>query len=365
MALFARIRTQILSWSQDTPLPADTPDAVPVFQAWCEFNSSTKKWSHVHATCTNSTTSNIQQRTDQGSKLVLVTWNVDSSSALPQPRFSGIISHIMSLAPAADIIFFQEVSRAALEFLLDDPWIREFWFSSDVDCTSWEGQPFASMTLLSRTRFGYRNESLLGEATIGPVWRVKYPSRFGRNALCCDVFVPSLLCTPTAPASAYSTPASATTRIRLVNVHLDSLPIRPSHRPRQISIISSILRSAGRGIVAGDFNPVLPEDETLIKENRLVDAWAELRPEDPGFTWGIDGKQPFPPNRLDKVAVLGLKVQDIEVMNPGVVTHSNNARERRQAMDDPTSPEQKHDLNEPVPWSDHSGLRCSFGQFGH
>lgn len=362
MAFFSSIRTRFLSWSQDTPLPTDAPDAIPVFQAWYEFNSSTIKWSTVHATCTTSTTSNIQQRTDQGSKLVLVTWNVDSSSALPESRICGIISHIMSLAPAADIIFFQEVSQAALVSLLDDAWIREFWFSSDADLTSWGRQPFASMTLLSRSRFQYRNKSL-EKATLGPVWKVKYPSHFERNALCCDVFVP-LSCPPTARASPYSTPSSAITRIRLVNVHLDSLPIRPSHRPRQISISASILRSAGRGIVAGDFNPVLPEDDTLIEDNRLVDAWAELHQKEPGFTWGIDGKQPFPPNRLDKVAMLGLKVQDIDVMNPGVVTHSS-ARERRQAGEAPTSPEQKRDCNEPVPWSDHSGLRCSFGLFGH
>ena len=221
MALFSRIHSRILSWSQDVPLPADERDLIPVFQSWYEFRVSTQTWSPINGTWTTGITSNTQQRTDQSSKLVLVTWNVDSYSALPQSRISGIISHIRSLAEAADFIFFQEVSRAALVSLLDDAWIRESWFSSEANLTGWKSQSFASMTLLSRSRFGYGKESS-GQATIGPVWRVQYPSRFERDALCCDVFVPS---------SRTSSPdsAAATSRIRLVNVHLDSLPIRPSH----------------------------------------------------------------------------------------------------------------------------------------
>jgi len=28
-------------------------------------------------------------------------------------------------------------------------------------------------------------------AALGPIWRVKYPSRFERDALCCDILLPS------------------------------------------------------------------------------------------------------------------------------------------------------------------------------
>lgn len=110
------------------------------------------------------------------------------------------------------------------------------------------------MTLLSKARFALRYDSTIDNAVLGPVWRVKYPSHFDRDALCCDIFVPSL-----------KKPGSSTARIRLVNVHLDSLPIKPSHRPRQISIVSSFLRIAGRGLVAGDFNPLFDEDVVLLE----------------------------------------------------------------------------------------------------
>jgi tyrosyl-DNA phosphodiesterase 2 len=67
---------------------------------------------------------------------------------------------------------------------------------------------------------------------------------------------------------------------------------------------------AGRGIIAGDFNPVLPEDDDLVHTNNLIDAWAHLHPRSPGHTWGIYGEQSFPPNWLDKVSLLNLEPSD-------------------------------------------------------
>ena len=349
MGFLSRLHNQFLSWYQDTPLPADEPDATPIFQTWHEFDDAKERWGPIDAARTTSSLGDRQKTAGQDPQsLVLVTWNVDSSLPLPTSRISAIISRILSLTPAVDIIFLQEVSRAALSVMLNDVRIRQHWFSSEVDTPNWRGHSFASMTLLSKERFAYPKESS-EIPTLGPVWRVKYPSRFGREALCCDIFVPS-------PSPALGNPNA---RFRLVNVHLDSLPVHPSCRPRQISIIASILCSAGRGVVAGDFNPVLPEDETLVQDNGLVDAWVELRSSEPGFTWGIDGKQHFPPNRLDKVATVGLKAQDIEVLHPESITRPGKL-ERVKSAEDPPSHEQEHDVDELVPWSDHSGLRCSF-----
>ena len=136
-------------------------------------------------------------------------------------------------------------------------------------------------------------------------------------------------------------------RVRLVNVHLDSLPIQPSLRPRQLAIVANMLHAAGRGVVAGDFNPVLPGDDGLVQANRLVDVWTELQGTE-GFTWGIDGKQPFPPGRLDKVAVVGLEAKTIDVIHPGVLSDLDKV-------------DGGQDGESTVPWSDHSGLRCSLG----
>jgi tyrosyl-DNA phosphodiesterase 2 len=111
--------------------------------------------------------------------------------------------------------------------------------------------------------------------------------------------------------------------------------------------------------VAGDFNPVLPSDDTLVGDNDLVDAWTELHPEEPGFTWGVDGKEPFPPNRMDRVATLGLAVHDIEVLHPGSIRRTAVAVDPRGESASLNRAEM-HEGEDVVPWSDHSGLKCSF-----
>lgn len=83
--------------------------------------------------------------------------------------------------------------------------------------------------------------------------------------------------------------------------------------------MAALLRSAGRGLAAGDFNPVLPADETLVAENGLLDPWPTTRGSEPGFTWGIDGKQMFPPARLDRIATTGMEARSIEVLHPGTI----------------------------------------------
>lgn len=81
---------------------------------------------------------------------------------------------------------------------------------------------------------------------------------------------------------------------------------------------------------------MLPADEGLVSANGLVDVWGELRPGEDGFTWGVDGEEPFPAGRLDRVAVLGLRACGIGVLVPGEVGSGC------------------------IKWSDHSGLVCSF-----
>ena len=315
-----------------------------MFQSWHAFDPASECWSPFDGARSPGATAERGMFRDAADPLVVVTWNIDYNSALAALRISALISRILALSPAVDVILLQEVSRTALSFLLEDPRIRQDWIASEGSATSFGQQSFISVTLMSKGRFG-QPASSPGGLALGRVWRVKYPSRFGRDALCCDIFVPS--CT--------KSPGETTlTRTRLINVHLDSLPIQPSLRPRQISIVASLLRCAGRGLVAGDFNPVLPQDTTLLRDNDLIDAWAELHPGEPGFTWGVDGNEPFPPNRMDKIAILGLKVQDMEILHPGSV-----GRPHEGGTPVTSVPEREGSVDQPVPWSDHSGLRCS------
>ncbi|PLB50159.1 Endonuclease/Exonuclease/phosphatase family protein [Aspergillus steynii IBT 23096] len=331
MSMLFRLRNQTLRWWHDVPLPAGEADATPIFQPWYSFDSSTNNWVSIDSTSRNPSPSHNSNTSEN---FIIVTWNVDASSPAPEARISALISHIQSLAPPPDIIFLQEVSRPALSCLLETPWLREHWFSSESDTTSWGTQSFANMTLVSRSRF---TDPAI--ATLSPLWRIKYPSRFDRDALCFDLVFPSA--------------AGTAPRVRLVNVHLDSLPINPSLRPRQLAIVASYLRAAGRGLVAGDFNPVLPDDEALVHASGLLDVWRELRPRENGFTWGVDGDQPFPANRLDKVAVVGLTPCDIKILAPGGIEQADTLELEREGEND------MHDRSSILKWSDHSGLVCS------
>jgi len=209
------------------------------------------------------------------------------------------------------------------------------------DQTSFEKVPFATMTLLSRARFASGLDSRKegdgiegGEKfMLGRVSRVTLPSKYERNALCVDI-IP-----PTAPGTVF----------RLINVHLDSLWDTLHYRAQQLEILANVLREpgCGGGIIAGDFNAISPEDDGLVNKNKLVDAWVALhgRADPDGATWGVgvERRDALGPGRLDKVAMMGLKVKEIEVLRPGLI-------EVPRPGEKPVE----------IPWSDHCGLRCTF-----
>ena len=141
-------------------------------------------------------------------------------------------------------------------------------------------------------------------------------------------------------SSAWSCPATSDAVFRLLNVHLDSLDTQ-FWRVLQMRELIGLLREpeCRGGIIAGDFNAILPQDHRLVDEHKLLDAWvASHGSTGPGgATWGVgveldDGLKA---GRLDKVVMLGLKPDEIEVLQPGLVGAGR-------------------------PWSDHWGLRCTF-----
>jgi tyrosyl-DNA phosphodiesterase 2 len=167
----------------------------------------------------------------------------------------------------------------------------------------------------------------------GRVSRVALPSKYGRDALCVDII------SPTAPG----------TILRLINVHLDSLGDTLHYLAQQMEILADVLRElgCGGGIIAGDFNAISPEDDGLVHKNKLVDAWVALhgRADPDGATWGVgvERRDGLGPGRLDKVVMMGLKAEGMEVLRPGPI-------EVPRPGEKPVE----------IPWSDHWGLRCTF-----
>lgn len=136
---------------------------------------------------------------------VLLTWNINTTSAQPEDRMPEVLISITRLGIKVDIIFLQEAPRPTLQQALKHR----------------------------------RNERALRPAMSGPALsppsRVTYPSRFNGDELCCDIFV-------SLPIEPHSIP-----HILLVSVHLNLLPIQPSRRPQQLSVShpSSAVRATG------------------------------------------------------------------------------------------------------------------------
>ena len=273
----------------------------------------------------------------------LASWNVDYFSPVPAERAKLILDRVLEGSNAPDIFFFQEVHRKARTSILDDPKVRRAFLATDAeDEASFTGVKFTTMTLLSRDCFASGFDSNKGiecpsgqnqKPLLGRVERVKLPSAYRRDALSVDVLKS----------------ITTGTFLRLINVHLDSLPDSWRNRVLQMEVLTNYLREPGcvHGIIAGDFNAVGPEDEKLVdKRKGLLDAWEELHGTagHNGRTRGIGAnrREGLQRGRLDKVVMMGLTPKDIEVLRPGSIRVSELDREIS------------------IPWSDHCGLKCTF-----
>ena len=302
-------------------------------RALSSFNHVTHRWAAIplrdpHDPITQRPSSHPADAIGKQS-LSLTSWNIQASQSGPVARSKLILDHILKGPKFSDIIHLQEVTSSARQSLLDDPRVRSGFLTTDAeDDTSFKGLPFATMTLLSSKRFG---SPLLdeegeggGKLMLDSVFRMELPSRYRRDALCVNI----------------AAPAAFGAVYRLLNVHLDSLD-SDFRRALQMLVLAGLLREprCRGGIIAGDFNAILPEDHRLIEEHGLLDAWVALHGSTGpnGATWGVgvELEGGLKAGRLDKVAMLGLKPDEIEVLQPGLVGADR-------------------------PWSDHCGLRCSF-----
>ncbi|KGO69165.1 hypothetical protein PITC_095780 [Penicillium italicum] len=100
MDIYAHVRTSIVSWKSDTPLPTDVP-ADPKFQSWHQFDPNSQRCDPVSVNenaepaCADNTSSD----------LILLTWNIDALSEQTQERVTEILGFITQLNSNVDIIF--------------------------------------------------------------------------------------------------------------------------------------------------------------------------------------------------------------------------------------------------------------------
>jgi len=193
------------------------------------FNPPNRLWAPVSSRWAPS---QVTQQLVLTPRFSLITQNLDAFSSRPVARAKLLLGGILEESKRPEVIFLQEVTSDVRTYILGNPKVREAFLVTDAeDQTSFEGVPFSNMTLLSGERFAFdlgprkeddgveRGEKFM----LGPVSRVKLPSKYGRCALSVDI-IP--LSTPT-------------TTCRLVNVHLDSLGGTFPYRTKQMEILAT------------------------------------------------------------------------------------------------------------------------------
>ena len=181
-------------------------------------------------------------------RIALLTWNVWFGEFLWQERFAALLDIARACRP--DIVALQEVTHRHLEQLLAVDWVRREFRISDI--TGSTLQPHGVLLL---SRLPLRNLGLQ-----------ELPSDKDRKMLVAEVGL-------------------GARSVCVGNLHLESSPQAAPVRLVQLDKILPRLQGAQRTLLMGDFNfdPVqLPEQARVDRYFR--DLWAELRPDEPGFT---------------------------------------------------------------------------------
>ncbi len=175
----------------------------------------------------------------------MATYNVWFDPFHAEQRYLAIAELLSRRAP--DVMVFQEVTPAALDVLLAQPWIRDGYMRAAV-----AGRHVGNYGMLMLSRL--------------PVDRVIYcrlPSRLDRGFLRADFVIngaPVVIC----------------------GVHLDSGKASSSLRARQLKTLFREVQATEDAVLLGDFN--MRDDENARIVDPFRDVWPMLRANDDGFT---------------------------------------------------------------------------------
>lgn len=177
----------------------------------------------------------------------MATLNVWFSDQHFHERCAATLALLESLEP--DVITLQEVTPAFLKHVLEAPWIRAAYRSSDI-----RGKSVTPYGVLLLTRLPVVDWSFF-----------PLPSIMGRRLL-------------TARAAINGTTTTFAT------VHLESLSQSAPTRAEQLARIFPILAPQPHAILTGDFNLCSSWSENRLLDPAYRDVWPLLRGDDPGFT---------------------------------------------------------------------------------
>ncbi|KAA0102545.1 endonuclease [Mycolicibacterium sp. P1-18] len=205
--------------------------------------------------------------------MVVATFNVWFSDFHAEERFRAIADVLSRKVP--DVMVFQEVTPAALEILLAQPWIRVRYRRAEVT-----GGDVGNYGML-----------MLSRLPISNVTYTRVPTNLARGFL-------------TAELDTGGQP------LTVVGLHLESGKAAARLRTRQLGRVFGALRRTENAVVLGDFNMRDAENDRIGPPYR--DLWPLLRPDDDGFTedttinlMRLDSKNKQRHVRFDRVLLKG------------------------------------------------------------
>jgi hypothetical protein len=109
------------------------------------------------------------------------------------------------------------------------------------------------------------------------------------------------------------------------NIHMESRLAVSRYHAEQVHTLANVLREPGcsGGVLAGTFNAVQLDDHQLLDKNGLTDAWVALHGTSAsgGDTWnvGVMHWEGIGGHRLDKIAMMGVQAEEMEVLRRGCI----------------------------------------------
>ena len=237
-------------------------------------------------------------------ELTVATFNVWFNDLHAAQRYQAIAALLSREMP--DVMVFQEVTEAALEVFLAQPWVR---------------QDYRRVTVAADGRYGML---MLSRLPIRQSTYTRLPTRLARGYLTAEFTVNG-------------------DALKIASVHLESGKKARTLRVRQLARLFRAFAKDANVLLMGDFN--MRDDENHLLDRQYLDVWPGLRPDDPGYTedtsinlMRYDMKNKHRHVRFDRVLVKGpaWSAEDIDLLGREPVT--------------PTLPR--------IFPSDHFGVRC-------
>jgi len=211
--------------------------------------------------------------------LTVLTYNVLASEHQDAQRFPALFRIIEQ--SQADILCLQEVLPGFLDRLRKQPWFGERYVAPKVD----------GLDAIANGNY------ICSRYEVDRVEVVDHQSPQGRESIIVHLIVDGQ---PLAVATC----------------HLESLLRDGPVRAKQLDDVFGRLEKVGDALFAGDFNfgdGEQPDSAHLAKD--YADAWLQLHPEDPGFTWDIEASDMAargsfvdePSRRIDRILVRSKK----------------------------------------------------------